>query len=128
VMALIALFAPMARSTNRSTPFHGDHRMPATERYRREDGLMLWALSAARPGWCARSWPCAMPRPSGSPRSAAFTGTAAGLPFAGQLLSPLGAPYNPRGHNLRRFRPSRHGNQRARRMTTGTVDLVREDY
>jgi hypothetical protein len=38
-----------------------------------------------------------------------FTGTAACLSFAGQLLSQLGAPYNPRGHNLRRFRPSRHG-------------------
>jgi len=57
-----------------------------------------------------------------------FTGAAARLPFAGQLLSQLGAPYNPRGHNLRRSRPSRHGDQRARRMTTGTVDLVREDY
>ncbi len=57
-----------------------------------------------------------------------FTGTAACLPFAGQLLSQLGAPYNPRGHNLRRSRPSRHGDQRARRLTTGTVDLVREDY
>ena len=57
-----------------------------------------------------------------------FTGTAACLPFAGQLLSQLGAPYNPRGHNLTRSRPSRHGDQRARRMTTGTVDLVREDY
>ena len=57
-----------------------------------------------------------------------FTGAAAGLSFAGQLLSQLGAPYNPRGHNLRRSRPSRHGDQRARRMTTGTVDLVREDY
>jgi hypothetical protein len=34
-MALIALFASMARSTNRSTPDHDDHRMPATERYRR---------------------------------------------------------------------------------------------
>jgi drug/metabolite transporter (DMT)-like permease len=57
-----------------------------------------------------------------------FTGAAARLPFAGQLLSQLGAPYNPRGHNLRRSRPSRHGDQRAARMTTGTVDLVREDY
>jgi hypothetical protein len=28
-----------------------------------------------------------------------FTGTVACLPFAGQLLSQLGAPYNPRGHN-----------------------------
>jgi hypothetical protein len=60
--------------------------------------------------------------------SGGFTGAAARLPFAGQLLSRLGAPYNPRGHNLRRSRPSRHGDQRARRMTTGTVDLVREDY
>jgi hypothetical protein len=33
-MALIALFDPIARSTNRSTPDHGDHRMPATERQR----------------------------------------------------------------------------------------------
>jgi hypothetical protein len=50
------------------------------------------------------------------------------LPFAGQLLSQLDAPYNPRGHNLRRSHPSRHGDQRARGMITGTVDLVREDY
>ena len=57
-----------------------------------------------------------------------FTGTAAFLPFAAQLLSQLGAPYNPRGHDLRRSRPSRHRDQRARRMITGTVDLVREDY
>jgi hypothetical protein len=57
-----------------------------------------------------------------------FTGAAACLPFAGQLLSQLGAPYNPRGHNLRRSRPSRPGDQGARRMITGTVDLVREDY
>jgi hypothetical protein len=34
-MALIAPFARVVRSTNRSTPRHGDHRMPATERYRR---------------------------------------------------------------------------------------------
>jgi len=33
-MARIALVAPMARSMNRSTPGHGGHRMPATERYR----------------------------------------------------------------------------------------------
>ena len=33
-MALIALFARMTRSTNRSTPDHDDHRMSATERYR----------------------------------------------------------------------------------------------
>jgi drug/metabolite transporter (DMT)-like permease len=57
-----------------------------------------------------------------------YAGGVVRLPFAGQLLSQLGAPYNPRGRNLRRSRPSRHGDQRARRMTTGTVDLVREDY
>jgi hypothetical protein len=33
-MALIAPFTRVARSTNRSTPDHGDYRMPATERYR----------------------------------------------------------------------------------------------
>src|SRR5438552_3502905 len=42
-MALIALFAPMARSTNRPTPHHGGHRMPAIERYRRQRDLMPWA-------------------------------------------------------------------------------------
>src|SRR5271166_6189093 len=57
-----------------------------------------------------------------------FTGTATCVPFAGQLLSQLGAPYDARGHDLRRSRPSRHEDQRARRMITGTVDLVREDY
>jgi hypothetical protein len=36
-------------------------------------------------------------------------GTAGCLSFAGQLLSQLGAPYNPREHDLRRSRPSRHG-------------------
>jgi len=50
------------------------------------------------------------------------------LTTAMQLLSQLGAPYNPRGHSPRRSRPSRHGDQRALRMITGTVDLVREDY
>jgi hypothetical protein len=35
-MTLIAPFARVARSTNRSTPNHGDHRMPATERCRRQ--------------------------------------------------------------------------------------------
>jgi len=33
-IALIAPLARMARSTNRSTPCHGHHRMPVTERYR----------------------------------------------------------------------------------------------
>jgi len=32
-IALIAPFARVARSTNRSAPYHGDHRMTATERY-----------------------------------------------------------------------------------------------
>ena len=35
LVTLIAPFARMTRSTNRSTPYHGGHRMPATERYRR---------------------------------------------------------------------------------------------
>ena len=35
-MALIAPFARVARSTKRSMPHHGDHRMPATERHRRQ--------------------------------------------------------------------------------------------
>jgi hypothetical protein len=34
LMALIAPFARITRSTNRSMPDHDDHRMPATERYR----------------------------------------------------------------------------------------------
>jgi hypothetical protein len=34
-MTLIAPFARVARSTNWSTPYHRDHRMPTTERYRR---------------------------------------------------------------------------------------------
>jgi hypothetical protein len=36
LIALIAPFARVARSTNRSTPRQGDHRNPATERYRRQ--------------------------------------------------------------------------------------------
>jgi hypothetical protein len=36
LMALIAPFARATRSTNRSTPRQGDHRMPVTERYRRQ--------------------------------------------------------------------------------------------
>ena len=35
-MTLIAPFARVVRSTNRSTPNHGDHRTPATERCRRQ--------------------------------------------------------------------------------------------
>jgi len=35
-MALIAPFARVSRSTNRSTPCHSDHGMPATERYRQQ--------------------------------------------------------------------------------------------
>jgi hypothetical protein len=34
-MALIAQLAHIARSTSRSTPYHGDHRMSATESHRR---------------------------------------------------------------------------------------------
>jgi hypothetical protein len=45
-MALIAPFARMARSTNRSTAYHGDHRIPATERYRRQ-GLHIPGLRQA---------------------------------------------------------------------------------
>jgi len=37
-MTLIAPVAPMVRSTNRSTLYHDDHRMPTTERYRRRAG------------------------------------------------------------------------------------------
>ena len=35
LIALIALYAQVTRSTNRSTPRQGDHRMPATERHHR---------------------------------------------------------------------------------------------
>jgi hypothetical protein len=45
-MALIAPFARTTRSTNRSMPCHGDHRMPATERYRRQ-GLDMPGLRQA---------------------------------------------------------------------------------
>jgi hypothetical protein len=49
-MALIAPFARIARSTNRSTPYHGDHRLPATERYRRRRVPVLYgARFASRP-------------------------------------------------------------------------------
>jgi hypothetical protein len=34
-VTLIAPYARVSPSTNRSTPYRGDHRMPATERYRR---------------------------------------------------------------------------------------------
>jgi hypothetical protein len=57
-MALIAPFARVTRSTNRSTPHHGDHRMAATERYRRQACLMLWAL--ARCKWVV--WSAAKPK------------------------------------------------------------------
>ena len=45
-IALIAPFTRVARSANRSTRYHGDHRMPATERYRRQ-GLDLPGLRQA---------------------------------------------------------------------------------
>jgi len=46
-MALIAPFARVTRSTNRSTPYHGDHRLPSQN------------VTAARP-------PGAHPRPGGT--------------------------------------------------------------
>jgi len=45
-MALIAPFARVARSTNRSTPDHDDHRMPAADRYRLQ-GLDMPGLRQA---------------------------------------------------------------------------------
>ena len=48
-MALIAPFARVTRSTNRSTPYHGDHRMPATERYRRPADHRMPAPGGIRP-------------------------------------------------------------------------------
>lgn len=47
-LALIAPFARMARSTNRSTSRQGDHRKPATERYRRQ-GLMCQGYAGGSP-------------------------------------------------------------------------------
>ena len=48
-MALMALFATMARSTNRSTPYYRDHRKPATERYHRPDSRRMPAPGGIRP-------------------------------------------------------------------------------
>ena len=48
-MPLIAPFAQVARSTNRSTPGHGDHRMSATERYRRSADQRVPAPDGIRP-------------------------------------------------------------------------------
>jgi hypothetical protein len=48
-MALIAPFARVTWSTNRSTPYHGDHRMPATERYRRSADHRMPAPGGIRP-------------------------------------------------------------------------------
>jgi len=45
-MALIALLARVTRSTNRSTPCHGDHRTTVTERYRGQ-GLDMRELRQA---------------------------------------------------------------------------------
>jgi len=81
------------------------------------------AWQGARPGSRISAWMSSSPH--STPRRRNW---AARLPFAGQLLSQLDAPYNPRGHNLSRSCPSRHEDQSAHRMTTGTVDLVREDY
>ena len=41
-MALMALLARVARSTNRSTFGHCDHRMPATKRHRRQSMRLHW--------------------------------------------------------------------------------------
>jgi hypothetical protein len=66
-MALIAPFARVTRSTNRSTPDHGDHRMPATERHRRpfldRELMLVYAdlkvgeVSRSEHGRVARSYP-----------------------------------------------------------------------
>jgi hypothetical protein len=48
-MALTALVAPIARSTNRSTPGHGGHRMPATQRYRLPADQRMPAPGGGRP-------------------------------------------------------------------------------
>ena len=47
-MALIAPFAQVTRSTNRSTPRQGNHRMPATERYGRQ-GLICQGYAGGSP-------------------------------------------------------------------------------
>jgi hypothetical protein len=47
VRGLIAPFARVARSTNRSTPYHGDHRLPATECYRRPRLPVLYGAHLA---------------------------------------------------------------------------------
>jgi hypothetical protein len=47
-VALIAPFARMTRSTNRSTLYHSDHRMPATERDRRPAGQRVPTPAAMR--------------------------------------------------------------------------------
>ena len=49
LMTLIAQLARIARSTNRSMPYHGDHRMSATERYRRPAYQRMPALDGIRP-------------------------------------------------------------------------------
>src|ERR1700693_2045124 len=49
LIALIAPFARVTRSTNRSTPYHGDHRMPATERYCRPADQRMPTPGGIRP-------------------------------------------------------------------------------
>jgi hypothetical protein len=44
-----APLAQVPRSTNRSTPRHGDHRIPATERYRRPADRRATAPGGLRP-------------------------------------------------------------------------------
>ena len=50
-MALIALFAQLTRSTNRSTPDHGDHPMPATQRCRPPTGALRSQSYGRRAKW-----------------------------------------------------------------------------
>ncbi len=54
-MALIAPFAQVTRSTNRSTPYYGDHKMPVTERHRGQGSMSesygkraTWSIWTAR--------------------------------------------------------------------------------
>jgi hypothetical protein len=48
-ITLIAPIAQVTRSTNRSTPHHGDHRIPATERYRFPADQRVSASCGIRP-------------------------------------------------------------------------------
>ena len=54
-IALIAPLAQVTRSTNRSTPYHGDHQVPVTERHRGRGSISgsygrraTWSIWTAR--------------------------------------------------------------------------------